>query len=78
MDGLVAVTVTPGSTAALVSVTRPVIVPVELAPPPWAKAEGAASRTLQATSVQREHRFMTNLLEKPNINRMSAEADGDD
>ena len=37
-DGLVAVTVTPGSTAPLLSATLPLIVPVLLAPPPCANA----------------------------------------
>src|SRR5438552_1554372 len=41
-DGLVAFTVTPGSTALLVSVTRPLIEPVVLAPPPCAKAAAGA------------------------------------
>src|SRR5512139_2656479 len=40
MAGDVAVTVTPGSTAPWASVTRPWMVPVLLAPPPWANAAG--------------------------------------
>src|SRR5919198_951120 len=48
--GLVAVTVTPGSTALLVSVTRPLMVPVELAPPPWARADAGTSRLVVSTT----------------------------
>ena len=33
--GLVAVTVTPGSTPPCASDTLPLMLPVELAPPPW-------------------------------------------
>jgi hypothetical protein len=50
MLGLVALTVTPGSTALLVSVTLPVIVPVELAPPPCANAGAVASRHAASTA----------------------------
>src|SRR5262245_5308252 len=41
--GLVAFTVTPGSTALLVSATLPLIDPVVLAPPPWACATAGDS-----------------------------------
>ena len=46
--GLVAVTVTPGSTPPCASLTSPLILPVELAPPPWANAGPAASSTVAA------------------------------
>src|SRR3954469_16307849 len=52
-DGLVAFTVTPGSTALLVSLTRPLIDPVVLAPPPCAKAAAGAitaTHTIAATT----------------------------
>src|SRR6516162_3056697 len=42
IDGLVTLTVTPGSTALLVSATLPLIDPVVLAPPPCANAVDAS------------------------------------
>jgi hypothetical protein len=48
--GLVAMTVTPGSTPPCASFTSPLMLPVELAPPPCASAVDASVTT--ATSAQ--------------------------
>src|SRR5437762_6056056 len=63
-DGLAAVTVTPGSTAALVSATLPLIEPVVLAPPPCANARVDANRQAASTATTRTNprRFMNALL----------------
>src|SRR5436309_1963681 len=63
-DGLAAVTVTPGSTAALVSATLPLIEPVVLAPPPCANACVDASRQAASIATTRTNprRFMNALL----------------
>src|SRR5207244_5230839 len=63
-DGLAAVTVTPGSTAALVSATLPLIEPVVLAPPPCANACVDASRQAASTATTKTNprRFMNALL----------------
>ncbi len=59
IDGLVAVTVTPGSTAPLLSATRPWIVPVLLAPPPCAAVvDGKTSPITSAVARV----FSTNLI----------------
>ena len=59
MLGLVALTVTPGRTAPLESDTLPVIVPVELAPPPCANAWVDASRqTASIATTKRNPRLM--------------------
>ena len=50
--GLVAVTVTPGSTPPCASFTSPLMLPVELAPPPWANASAAASSVAAASAQQ--------------------------
>ncbi len=49
--GLVAVTVTPGRMPLCASLTSPLMLPVELAPPPWAKT-GAAETASTASSAQ--------------------------
>ena len=49
--GLVAVTVTPGSTPPWPSLISPLMLPVELAPPPCANAGDASATT--ATQAQR-------------------------
>jgi len=56
--GDVAVTVTPGSTPPLSSTTWPLMLPVELAPPPWANAgiDAPSASTMASTRVPQ--RFM--------------------
>src|SRR5690242_16133459 len=49
-DGLVAVTDTPGSTAPLASATLPPMLPVLLAPPPWAPADAQLPSTHKLTA----------------------------
>src|SRR5437762_7285318 len=60
MEGLATVTVTPGRTAWLASVTLPLIDPVVLAPPPCANACVEASRhpASTATTIWNPRRFM--------------------
>src|SRR5262245_14725208 len=59
IDGLVALTVTPGSTPPLLSATLPLIEPVVLAPPPCANACVAASRhAASATTRWNPRTFM--------------------
>ena len=61
--GLVAVTVTPGSTPPCASFTSPLMLPVELAPPPWANAGLAASTSMaRKAQVILLQRFIKNLL----------------
>src|SRR5262249_6247004 len=62
--GLLTVTVTPGSTAPLESATLPLIVPVELAPPPCANACADANRHAASTATKMEspRRLMNVLL----------------
>jgi len=70
IDGLVTVTVTPGSTALLLSNTLPLIDPVVLAPPPCANAVVAirhAART--AITKVNPRRLMNVLLLKANEKR---------
>ena len=51
IDELVALTVTPGSTPPLLSVTLPLIDPVVLAPPPCANAGDAIRHTASAATT---------------------------
>ena len=59
-EGLVALTVTPGSTPPLLSETLPLIEPVVLAPPPCANACVEASRQTASTATTKRNprRFM--------------------
>src|SRR5436190_10631396 len=63
-EGLVALTVTPGSTPPLLSATLPLIDPVVLAPPPCANACVEASRQAASTATTKwnPRRFMNALL----------------
>jgi len=58
IDGLDALTLTPGSTAPLESAILPLILPVVLAPPPCASAADAASRHAKSTATTRIRRFI--------------------
>src|SRR5437867_8368667 len=60
--GLVAVTVTPGSTAWLASVTLPLMVPVELAPPPRANADVASRQAASTATTNWNPRRLMNAL----------------
>src|SRR5476649_2870050 len=62
IEGLVAVTVTPGSTPPLLSATLPLIEPVELAPPPWANAVDVNKQTAITATNSWNPRLMNFLL----------------
>jgi len=54
----IAVTVTPGSTPPCASFTSPLILPVELAPPPCADADDARARVASKAQMMLLQRFM--------------------
>src|SRR5262245_36101790 len=56
--GDVAVTVTPGSAPPLSSTICPLMLPVELAPPPWANAGPAAPNNSTAAKTAKLHLFI--------------------
>src|SRR5580704_3593957 len=62
MDGLVAVTVTPGSTPPLASLTLPLIEPVVLAPPPCANADDAIRHAAITATISWNPRRLMNAL----------------
>jgi hypothetical protein len=76
IDGLAAVTVTPGSTAPLLSATRPVIVAVELAPPPCANAADVASESTPSASTARWNHFMTHPPDKKTPSKTNRKTTG--
>jgi hypothetical protein len=57
--GLVAVTVTPGSTPPCASFTSPLMLPVELAPPPWANADVAKAMVATTAQTTLNKRFIS-------------------
>src|ERR1044071_8245361 len=59
--GLVAVTVTPGSTPPCASLISPLMLPVELAPPPCANADVPSARTAASAQMM----FLQPVMWKP-------------
>src|SRR5688572_682415 len=56
--GLVAVTVTPGSTPPCASLISPLMLPVELAPPPCANAAADTANTMASAQLKLFQHFM--------------------